>query len=264
MLNFLFWNVRGRDATAHITALIDEHAVDVVVLAEPPRSPQLRSRAGFHVPSTADDRCLVAVRRARCELRPLESYSHYTFYRLDGATHPSLTLVAVHAPSKLFYSAADQLAFACDLRLDLGAVERRQQHQRTVVVGDFNMDPFEPAMVGTTGLHAVLGRDIAERGARTVAGRRHDFFFNPMWSLMGRPALPGSYFYRGARPIEYFWHTFDQVLLRPALLPAWTDGDARIISTTTLGSLLTAKRRPDGERLSDHLPLLFRLRVRTS
>lgn len=200
MLTFLFWNIRGRDLLPHIGALVDEHAVDVVVLAESEIPAKLLLRglrsggAEFLIRGSAAAPCQVAVRRAAGDLKLLESYSRYTFYRLTGDARPPLTLVALHAHSKRFYAPADQLSFACELRLDLRAVERRQRHRRTLMVGDFNMDPFEPAMVSTAGLHAVLSRDIAEQGSRIVDGRRHDFFFNPTWSLMGDPVLPGSYF----------------------------------------------------------------------
>jgi hypothetical protein len=70
--------------------------------------------------------------------------------------------------------------------------------------------------------------------------------------------LSGSPYYRGAADaVNYFWNTYDQVLLRPELAPRLSrlsilDGDG-------VESLLTQNGLPDATNGSDHLPLLFRL-----
>ena len=63
--------------------------------------------------------------------------------------------------------------------------EEQVGHTRTVIVGDFNMNPFEPGMAGILGFQAVMDRRIAQRITRTVDRKEYSFFYNPMWSRLG-------------------------------------------------------------------------------
>jgi len=138
--------------------------------------------------------------------------------------------------------------------------EKKAGHFRTVVIGDLNMNPFEDGMVGSEGLHAVMVRAIANRRDRIVAGERRPFFYNPMWSYFGDDSEgpPGTYYRSFAKPINYHWNMFDQVLLRPDLLEAYDRGDVRILTRAGDTSLLTAAGTPL-KSISDHLPILARV-----
>ena len=52
---------------------------------------------------------------------------------------------------------------------------------------------------------------------------------------------------------------FDQVLLRPSLLPYYPDGGARILTRLGTVSLADDRGRPDPEVGSDHFPVVLRL-----
>jgi hypothetical protein len=139
--------------------------------------------------------------------------------------------------------------------------ERKVGHQRTLLVGDLNMNPFEPGIVAASGLNATMDRRIAERRERTIAGRQYLFFYNPMWSLLGdaSPGPPGTYYRNQTEHVAYFWHMFDQVLLRPALLPVFENADLKVLDTDGTTSFLRGIGIPNEDVASDHLPLLFRL-----
>jgi endonuclease/exonuclease/phosphatase family metal-dependent hydrolase len=170
--------------------------------------------------------------------------------------------VATDGPSKLYWSDDDQFAECIELAKFIRQIEKDLGHSRTILVGDFNMNPFEKGMIVSNGLHAMMSKRIARREARTVKGVRYPFFYNPMWSLFGDipTALPGTYFYnRSGRPLNYFWNMFDQVMLRPSLLDAFKDDYLRILESVGDVSLLSTHGTPDPTKASDHLPLLFAL-----
>jgi hypothetical protein len=81
-----------------------------------------------------------------------------------------------------------------------------------------------------------------------------------MWQFLGaKEPNPAGTFYRHASvPVNHFWHTLDQVLLRPELAD-------KLVSVNILGrdgvDSLTHPEGgwPDPEVGSDHLPLLFTL-----
>lgn len=87
--------------------------------------------------------------------------------------------------------------------------------------------------------------------------------YNPMWRFLGDHTTgpPGTYFYRKAVPNCLFWHTFDQALIRPALIPHFGDQGVRIVTEIEGPPLLTPDGVPNRKTWSDHLPVLLRLNI---
>ncbi len=181
--------------------------------------------------------------------------------RVRSLLGPSFLLVCAHLASKMFQSDDDQADLAHRLAWTIRDEEKREGHARTVVVGDLNMNPFERGVVGSEGLQAVMDRRVALRGARVVQGVARDFFYNPMWSRLGDDSAgpPGTYFSERSSPFSLFWHTFDQVLLRPALLPYFDATSLAVLVKVGDVSLLRHDGTPDTRIGSDHLPLVFSL-----
>ena len=173
------------------------------------------------------------------------------------------TLVAVHMRSKLFQDPDDQAFAAVRLRKIVDETEAKVGDRRTVIVGDLNMDPFERGVVAADGLHAVMARQIALGAHRKVDDEQRYFFYNPMWSHFGDrlPSPPGTYFRGAAGQTSYFWHMFDQVLIRPDLLRFFIDDSLRILTRIGEQSLLDDSGTPDKGTASDHLPIVFDLSI---
>jgi len=55
----------------------------------------------------------------------------------------------------------------------------------------------------------------------------------------------------------YFWNTFDQVLLRPGLLPYYDGNALTVVTRVGERDLLDGNR--DRPAVSDHLPLVVKL-----
>ena len=84
-----------------------------------------------------------------------------------------------------------------------------------------------------------------------------------MWGHFGDadgPA-PGTYHYRRSEHVCRFWHMFDQVLIRPALLDCFDSTELTIITEDGTMSFLRDDGTPNRQVASDHLPVLFRLRI---
>jgi endonuclease/exonuclease/phosphatase family metal-dependent hydrolase len=156
----------------------------------------------------------------------------------------------------------DQILGSTRLAGYIRHAEHKVGHARTVVIGDFNMNPFEAGVVGSEGLHAVMDRRIAATSSRKVQGETRDYFYNPMWANFGDAGStpPGTYFYDASgREVNYFWNMFDQILVRPALLPCLSTDSVSVVTEIEGDSLLDERGRPDREIGSDHLPVVLRL-----
>ena len=264
---FLFWNINRKPLAGLVADLAEIHQIDVVVLAECDTDPSAMLRAlnrtpgaSFHYPDVRVCRQITVFTRFPGEfLEPVSETERISIRKLTLPARKPVLLAAAHLPSKLYRSGESQ-GFECmELARQIAAEEQKAGHQRTILVGDLNMNPFEAGMVGAAGLNSVMSRRIASRGTRTVQGREYRFFYNPMWSHFGdaKTETAGSYFYDAGEHVNYYWNLFDQVLLRPELAERFDPSHLSVVKSVGGISLVTADGRPEAAGISDHLPLVF-------
>jgi hypothetical protein len=266
-----FWNVAHKVALETIAAFAHEADADILILADNDISNHglvLALNAGvnrFYFPDPLQSGRLTIFARFLQNPSDLirdDDYVAIRHYRIPPGE--SFLVVAAHLPSKRNRSADDQVQLATRIGRLIREAEEKVSHRRTVLIGDLNMNPFEAGVVGSEGLHAIMDRNIASRDTRRVLGEDRLFFYNPMWSFFGDHGAGshGTYFYDSGKEVNYYWHIFDQVLIRPSLLK-YIDKDSVRIMTEVAGiNLLTENRRPDRRTHSDHLPLVCRLNLK--
>jgi len=283
MLNFLFWNINRKPLLRSVANLVRRHDVSVLILAECDyphadvvkevnnQAADNQGAFGVSTPFSACPRLVVAVREPHRVSKILRESADYSISTLESADFADLTLAAVHFPSKLYRSEQSQSLELVLFSTGLREVENSQGHTRSLVIGDFNMNPFEFGMVAATGLNAVMTRQTASQEFRTHQGVRYPFLYNPMWSHFGdsthqvyppgheahEPA--GTCYYSAADSCWYYWNIFDQVLLRPALLSMFRNETLKVLVDDGEASFLSTSGRPNRKSYSDHLPILFAL-----
>lgn len=226
--------------------------------------PRLNRHKRFHyIPGYGGcERIDIYATFSRDFLVPLHETDRTTIRHLKLPGLRDVVLGVAHLPSKLRWSDESQVYECVRLSRDIIDVERRVGHSRTVLIGDLNMNPFESGIVSAMGLHATMSQQVARRTERTVQGQRHPFFYNPMWSLYGDKSKgpPATYYYPTSEHKAYFWNMFDQVLVRPDLLDRFSFENLEVLRSSGATALIDANGIPD-RRISDHLPLLFGLRL---
>jgi hypothetical protein len=172
---------------------------------------------------------------------------------------PAFLVAVLHAPAKGPWSREGQAGHAGVLARDLLLAERDAGHERTIVVGDLNMNPYEAGVCGVHGFNAAMTRRQARSGQRTVQGRSFPYLYNPMWGCFGdrTSGPPGTFYHRSLPPEGHAWNIYDQVLLRPALMDKLEM--LEVLTTDGVDPLVTDAGLPDSVNASDHLPVLFRL-----
>lgn len=268
-ITFLFWNIHRKDLSASIVRLCRQHSVDILILAENTISPgtlltALNSTDEAQHHYLPDARCKkihIFARYSQRIIQSLDATTRAAFRTVNIPAQPEFLLCAVHLPDKRNFSGTSQTAEASRLSEHIRRIEAQQGHTRTVLVGDSNINPFEAGVVSASGLHAVMTREIAAKQDRIVQASAYSFFYDPMWGHFGdrHSGPPGTYYYKHAEHDVYFWNMFDQVLLRPALLPMFRSDSLQILQTDGQVSLVTEAGRPDAAVASDHLPILFQL-----
>ena len=268
MITFLFWNLRGNLLEEILKNLVERYDVDVVMLAEMDFAPDVllsvlnRNQVRYEYAANVGCKKIHIFVRFREEfLEIIRETERLTIRHLKLPNRTSILLAAVHMVSKLHYSEHTQIIEAIKLAEEITKAEKDVDHTRTVLVGDLNMDPFDDGVVTTSGFHGVMSRDTAKRKSRVVQGTTYHFFYNPMWNLLGdRIGKPiGTYYYSNGEHIDYFWHIFDQVLIRPSLIDLFEVSNLEILTTDGKISFLTSNGLPDKQKVSDHLPIKFTL-----
>lgn len=243
----------------------------MIILAEPPESTfqfanDIRRNTGrdFYYSDTQTDRIHIYTDFPPKFISPILESSRYTIRLLKTPLVEEHILVAVHVPSKLYRNEKDQRVIASNIISDICIIEAERNHKRTILVGDFNMDPFEEGMLQVDAVNSINSCALANQknGARKFSDNRYWFFYNPMWGLLGDldDSPPGTYFHDSPGSMNLYWRMFDQVLFRPNLVSRMPSKYLKIVDYDGQESLVDQNGRPK-KAISDHLPLTFRLVV---
>ena len=142
-------------------------------------------RSKFQIPFSPPSRLSFFIKYPRRCFKLVADKSDIAIRRLIPPIGLDLLLVAVHLPSKLYYRDNDQFSNSWRIAAAIREAENKVGHSSTIVVGDFNMNPFEPGVVDARGFHAAMDRRIARQRARPVQGELYEFLYNPIWGRMG-------------------------------------------------------------------------------
>jgi hypothetical protein len=277
VLTIAFWNLGRKALGESVGRLIATYGIDLMVVAEyPPEVEALRATAATAAkrpvrlavdPLGANAKTLLLVANPGILSKPVfrSGSGRISAYRIRYPLHPELLLFGLHLPSKLNWSEESRRIEAENTVRQIRQVERDNDLHASLLIGDFNMNPFETGMVATTGFHAVNSRAMALQGTRTVQSEAYRLYYNPTWSLMGdrSPGPPGSHHYSAAEHVAYHWHVYDQVLLSPESLAAYEVVDVAILEHNG-AEALSHGGRPGGAHGSDHFPILIHLDPKSS
>lgn len=278
MVGILFWNTRitnkSKTDTQHISRIEDaivnivqETDCDIIVLAEF-NSPitglcnklsligrdfrERKSIAGnARVNVLADNRLLNEI---------IRESRYYVIHDFDLMGYHFL-LGGVHFPSKLCTEAKDVEIVGSDFIHAIKESEAEAKHEKVIMIGDFNANPFEPIITDFSYLHAIFDSSVVERARfRELFGIKNQIFYNPMWNLLGDAHYPkGSYYSDSGKSCKLFWHIFDQVIISADLIKAYTKDSLKILIGVGDKCFMNKNGKPDEILYSDHLPLFFAL-----
>lgn len=262
----LFWNVNRKDLRDLICAAADAVSADVVILiensvTEADMLEDLKSKvsADFDYPAAIPGRFQLFSRDAGLDLSEVYSGNRVSLRRLkhDGT---ELLLGIVHFVDKMNWDDGNQSAQAVLLAQEVCRNEERLRNDRTVLIGDFNMNPFDQAMNMAAGMNAMMTRKCVRAGSRQQQEQDYPFFYNPMWGLFGdrTPGPPGTYHHPTSSRGVFGWNMLDQVLVRHAAIE-WFD-EIQILTSAGDTSLQTELERPNKTNASDHFPILLKLK----
>lgn len=109
-------------------------------------------------------------------------------------------------------------------------LEKKLNLENTIIVGDFNENPYELGCLGADRFHGIPIYEDTTREFRIIMKERFRMFYNPMWNLLGDFAYPpGTFYYVGNEVDNSFWNVYDQVMIRPCIREKFIDNELKII-----------------------------------
>lgn len=277
-MKVLFWNIcKKSNFFDTIVNIVNEEDIDILALAEFPKDKEACRNAlisklegkglmfSYLAPIVANEKVELFHRNNRVTIHNKKDNGRFHAKEVIGNDGISYTLVFCHMKSKFGTSDFELDNDATEFCTALREYETHDaRHKRTIVCGDFNVEPFSPAMVNAKNFHATMNIHIANNDSRTIRNQSYDYFYNPMWNLLGDGMIgkpSGSYYHKTNDFHQYFWKMIDQVIIRPELIDKFNLDELKIISEGTDFNLLNDKHQVDSVNYSDHLPISFTLNI---
>ena len=267
-MRYLFWNTNKKDVDNLITDLANTHQPTIIALAEYKKSisdlaRNIRLQTGREYSPLVQLACRVQILVADSLSNQVVHCADHTNYTIKvfpyNSFHDSHIIVFVHLPSKLRENKEKNRHLLEQITLKVNQIDCKK-NRKVLMLGDFNVNPYEDPMTYLTGCNAVSNRDVAmkiSRKDKNEPGKEYFYYYNPMWRFLGDvDDICGTYYYDKTEDHSRYWNTFDQFLVSPGLI----DDIKEIEIVKKVGEIsLEAKRGIPNLAFSDHYPLYFKL-----
>lgn len=256
-MNILFWNTGKRPNTKVIEQLLNEYHIDIALFAE------YTSLGIDSVIQDCDDEYVWHDGNGGCEkitliakkdikVSVVREHARFTIYRCNSGTTQYI-IIGAHLLDRIHHRQISRMVPINALNEFALETEKNAGHDRTIIIGDLNLNPFEEEVIGKPGLNAVLFRSLIDKQEIIqYCGKRYKRFYNPILTYWRDEIGKQGSIYYGSDEASLYWNCFDQVLMRRSVVPQYKSME--YVTQTTKTKLL-ANIGPD-KRYSDHLPLV--------
>lgn len=257
-----FWNTnRNAEINPYIRDLAVANRLDIVILAEYTADvhnlEEVLYKNGINMEQYTSAGCDRITLLGK--YKNVEPCFQNTYCSLQ-IINDSYILGCVHLPSKLHCDRRKKDIAIRTIVQEIQELEESKSCERTIIVGDFNENPYELGCLAADGFHGIPDYIESKKKYRTILEEQFKMFYNPMWNLLGDFSFPtGTFFYNGNEVDNPFWNIFDQVMIRPCLRNQFLNDELKIIYKAGDKDLIDNRNRPCND-ISDHLPIVFEIK----
>ena len=261
-MKYLFWNThKNSDINDVLCELIVENNISMVCLAEyTAESDELINKLSVQNVNMMEYSCCSERIKLFGKVKNIQCRTD-TDHAAIRIINDKDILCCIHLNSKI-YSGHEHIReiYMEQIIKDIQSVEQELHSENTIVVGDFNLNPYDSSLVNAKYFHGIPIYEEAKRKSRVIAGEEFFMFYNPMWNLLGDAHEPyGTYYYAGSDPLNTYWNIYDQVIIRPVLKSRFVGDSLKILKETKTRFLLDNSGHPN-KKISDHLPIMFEIK----
>lgn len=261
-MRVLFWNTHKNEKINKVLYdIIVENNISIVVLAEYKANLQQLIEnlmdCGLRMQQYITVGCeRIIIIGKMINVEPGIQTKHLSMQIIES----NFILCCIHLNSQIYANNEEQRSILIRQIVDeILKKENELKTENTVIVGDFNINPYDTGCLDARYFHSLPIYSETTRKSRKIMGKDFFMFYNPMWNLLGDAKEPyGTFYYLGNNTVNTYWNMYDQVILRPALRKRFVDESLKIITETENIYLLNNDGHPD-KKISDHLPIMFEI-----
>ncbi|SFT15812.1 Exonuclease III [Sphingobacterium wenxiniae] len=182
------------------------------------------------------------------------------FYTSVKCLDNNIFIISVHLPSQMFQHMDGLKSHIRLFRQDIDSLIGDSSKVDIIVIGDFNVNPFEKPMIDFDGFAA--SNSVNLRKKITHLQNTKELYYNPTWKLYRENSFPGTKYFRrpSASAYDVLEHHFlDQVVVSYSLSQKIIEEKIKVLEETTTKVFFDKMTSSILE--SDHLPLIYEFKT---
>lgn len=261
-MKFVYWNSKKHAEFSTISDILTDVSPDVLFLAETEEqlivsNYSLLAASGFeHFENPGCDRIIVI--KKTTTILNLSKQAHYYSALKDPVN--DVTIVSVHLPSQMYQPMDGLKSHLRDFRQEVDEEFGSSLEKNILLIGDFNINPFEKPMIDFDGFSASNSRNLRKEAVHLR--KRKALYYNPTWTLYSNNIFPGTMYYQrpSASAFDVLEHHFlDQVVMSYSMSKRIAHESISILENTVSSIFFDAKSNT--VQHSDHLPLTYEYKL---
>lgn len=257
-MNILFWNLNKKSLYRHIKTSLSEKNIDIAIFAEYENTDfDMLQRNSCYKIIEGFGGCekIIALSKNPISMIVRQEQSRYILYEIQSED-VKYVLAGIHLQDKRSSDKAIRLETIRHLKLDILKLERKTNTKNTIIIGDFNSNPYDRELLQMDAFDAVLFRSIINHSeTHTVNGIKRRRFYNPILHFINEDTKNYGSFYYDNGSYSPIWNCLDQVLLSKSI----SDKICELEYIKEIGSLSLMNKVKPKTSISDHLPLYVKI-----
>ncbi|MGY3854675.1 hypothetical protein ACW5W8_17880 [Aeromonas aquatilis] len=257
-MNILFWNVQKKDLSLAANQICVDEKIDLCIFAEANNlNESVIANNSFNKIVTLNN-LSIFTKYSSSIIKIVHESMRYSLLLLNSPISGDVLICCLHLISKISYS---EISIVLEVQMLMKEIDKRKDEYDTshvIICGDFNQNPYEPAMVSAACFNATCDREIAKKGTRKILGNNYDYYYNPMWKFYATTSRPyGTYFHHSSTHETIHWNILDQFIFSSSLLDLISDNDVKIVTKSKHDSFIKKDGVINKRTFSDHLPIVM-------
>lgn len=259
-VKLLFWNLKNNKNDSWVTDIIQENEIDIAIFAEYHKTSFERvisnlKNTYFRCDGFGACEKITLLSKENINTIVRREQNRYTLYSCSKDNH-IYNVVGIHLPASPSSSSNDRKNVIRAIVHDICEQEKELKNRLTIVLGDFNCNPFDEEIIQKDAFNAVLYKElIMKQEIVTYQNQQYRRFYNPILHYLSESTQTYGSFYYSSSIIALYWNSFDQILVRKDLAE-------KIKSFEYIRSIKGKKLLNDikpNSTISDHLPLIVNI-----
>lgn len=209
MFNILFWNLKRNSIEECIIDCIVENNIDIAVFSEFDGIDFIKIEKNLgkmysRILAVQDDKKVTLIAKTTFSVTNVQPQNRYSIYKIETAVKNYL-LAAVHLEDRRNYQTSDRINTIQHLVADIEQTEELFKCNNSIVIGDFNANPYDDELLSKYAFNAVLFKTIIDKSELTNPKTfKRKRFYNPILHYISEDTeMYGSFYHEKESKTPY-------------------------------------------------------------